>query len=102
MAERITARMVEAQLERLGAVVDQPGRLRLQHGAPSAGRAWRLFVEKESGGLGPFPGIDSDGYLGDTTREAYRSLRMLVDGIALGRGIARTLGKVPLDGFEHD
>lgn len=78
-----TTERIEALLEQLARYVDQPDRLVLQHGSPTYGRAWRLFVSARAGGQGglrTFLELDN-GYLGWTKTEAACTLSGLIMGI---------------------
>lgn len=77
-ADRITPRDVIAALanhidalERYGVAYD--GRLIIQQGSATYGRAWRVFRESCGGGGLCGPPIGSD-YLGATAREAHAAL----------------------------
>lgn len=56
--------------------------LHLQHGSPSAGTAFRLYLrDPHHGGLRTVPGMSSSGYLGATRREAFDALHLLAAGL---------------------
>jgi hypothetical protein len=93
VSDRITPRQVEQVLGHVIALADElgieHGRLVIERGSPTYGRAWRLFEHRdESGGLyAPFGGHLSD-YLGASAREAYVTLhhyRMALAAAVYGR-----------------
>ena len=80
MAIRITSEMLTGVLNRLARTAERVGfpdtdRWVVEEGAPSAGRAWRLFVrDTETHGLRSHPMTLSEGWIGNTRREAYEAL----------------------------
>lgn len=52
----------------------------LQEGQPTYGYAWKLyFRNNETGGLNNSLHLSGDGYLGATKKEAWHSMRLIID-----------------------
>jgi hypothetical protein len=89
--DKVTTKDIERLFGRVCGYVDQPDRMVLQSGSPSAGRAWRLYVSTSNGGrggLGTFLDLDN-GYLGWTKREAYCTLTGLLSGLDACQGVVK-------------
>lgn len=87
----ITTRDVNRLFEAISGYTDQPDRMVLQSGSPSAGRAWRLYVSSSNGGrggLGTFLTLDN-GYIGWTKREAYCTLTGILAGLEAAQGVVK-------------
>ena len=87
--ERRTVKVVRAAFAQLAKVAVEAGivtpgheDLTLMEGDAANGRPYRLYMtEPPSTGLSNTPFDLSDGYLGDTAKDAERSLRMLARGV---------------------
>lgn len=93
--DNITRKDLDRVVTMIAGYVDQPDRLVLEHGSPTYGRAFRLFVSTRPegrGGLTTFLTL-SNGYLGWTKREAYCTLTGILSGLEAG-GTLVELGPV--------
>ncbi len=80
-----------AMLVRTAGMLADDEKMVLQHGSPSAGRAWRIYTTGGEHGTALAQPPEGSDYLGWTRSEAFDNLHTRCNAIS---GVLRALGKI--------